>query len=363
MSSIIGPVPASEIPQVTDAPVLAGPRWRLRWAPWLGGLLAIGALAFVLSGFDRRRFFDVLADADFRLLALVPLTLVTEQLVRAWKWRQFLRQLRPGIGTLRLFMAFMAGYILALLVPFGVSTVTRSWLVARNEDLRLSAVFATVALDRLSDGVVYACLLLVAVLSLTLPDQSDGMRVGLIWAGVSGLAMSVALLVALALYRQRALEPTGRLMRLADRLPERLALGARSLAAGFAEGIAWPPELWRGAGVILAALAVKLLAATGYLWVGLALGVALHPVAYLWLVVLFGVLVSVGHFARFAGSFVVGAVFALRLLGVPEEQALAMALALEGASLLTILGVGSLSLWAQGVALAEARSAIRADAP
>ena len=348
---------------MTDAPVLASPRPRPRWAPWLGGFLAIGALAVVLSGFDERRFLDVLADADLRLLALVPLTLVAEQFVRAWKWRQFLRQLRPGIGTMRLFTAFMAGYLLALLVPFGVSTVTRSWLVGRNEELRLSAVFATVALDRLSDGVVYACLVLVAVLSLTLPDQSDGARVGLIWAATVGLTVFVALIFTLAIYRRGALQPTGRLMRLAHRLPERLGRGVRSVAVGFAEGIAWPPELWRGAGVILAALAVKLLAATGYLWVGLALGVALHPAAYLWLVVLFGVLVSVGHFARFAGSLVVGAVFALRLLGVPDEQALAMALALEGASLLTILGVGSLSLWVQGVALAEARAAIRADAP
>src|SRR5262249_56975681 len=103
---------------------------------------------------DSDRFLGILAAADLRYIALVPVAIAAEQLGRGWKWRQILYPLRP-IGTWPLFGAIMAGYLLAFLIPFGFGTLARSWLVARREDLPISAVLATVALDRLTDGVVF----------------------------------------------------------------------------------------------------------------------------------------------------------------------------------------------------------------
>lgn len=331
----------------------APPRWR-RGLPWLGALLGASALTLVLRRFDLDRFLALLAGADPRFLAVVPLALMGEQLVRAWKWRQFLHPLRPNIGTLRLFGAIMAGYLLAMLIPFGFGTVARSWLVARREDLRLGAVLATVALDRFTDGVVFACLVPVALLSVAFPDPGGGIRTGLAWGGAGSFAL---LLAALALYRRGALRPDGRVARLADRcLPARLATPVRRLAVAFAEGIAWPARWWRGAGVLLSSIVIKLLAATHFLWAGLALGVALEPMQYLFLVVFLGFLVILGHFARL-GGFVAGAIFALGLFGVPEEEALAIVLVVQASNVLSVAGVGAISLWWQGIALGELRSA------
>lgn len=82
-----------------------------RWLPWIGGLLGLQALAWVLRSFDFNRFRSILAGADPR-------------------W----------------------------LIPLGFGTIARSWLVARREELKLASVLATVALDRLTDGIVFACL-------------------------------------------------------------------------------------------------------------------------------------------------------------------------------------------------------------
>ena len=125
--------------------------------PWIGGLLGLLALAWVLRSFDFNRFRSLLAGADPRWLVLVPFFILVEQLVRAWKWRQLLCPLRP-VGVLRLFGTIMAGYLLAALIPLGFGTIARSWLVARREELKLASVLATVALDRLTDGIVFACL-------------------------------------------------------------------------------------------------------------------------------------------------------------------------------------------------------------
>jgi uncharacterized membrane protein YbhN (UPF0104 family) len=339
---------------VTEA--LASSRKRGRWLPWAGGLIAIVALAWILRGFDFDRFLAVLASADARFVALVPIAIMGEQFVRAWKWRQLLHPLRP-IGTLYLFGTIMAGYLLAVLIPFGFGTVARSWLVARREKLKLPSVLATVALDRLTDGIVFACLVPIALLSVVFPDPTGGIRAGLIWGGAGTFALFVLALIALVGYRHVALSAEGRLARVLGRLPSRFGQPLHRLAAGFAEGIAWPRQGWRGVGIVLASLAIKLIAATHFLWAGLAVGVVLEPGQYLFLIVFLGFLVILGHFARVAGSFIIGAVFALGLFGIEEEQALAMVLIVEAASLLSIAGIGALSLWRQGVELGELREA------
>ena len=329
-------------------------RKRRRWLPWVGGILGIAALAWVLRGFDLNGFLDVVANADVRFVALVPLVIMAEQLVRAWKWRQLLSPLRP-IGTLYLFGTIMSGYLMAILVPLGFGTVARSWLVARRENLKLASVLATVALDRLTDGIVFACLVPVALLSVVFPDPTGGIRAGLIWGSVGSAALFVFALIALLGYRRGALSADGRVARLLGRLPARISEPARRLMTAFAEGIAWPRQAWRG--IVLASLAIKLIAATHFLWAGLALGVALEPGQYLFLIVFLGFLIILGHFARVAGSFIIGAVFALGLFGVSEERALAMVLIVEAANLLSIAGIGALSLGWQGVELGKLRQA------
>jgi uncharacterized membrane protein YbhN (UPF0104 family) len=336
--------------------VVTARRSRRRWLPWVGGLFGIAALAWILRGFDFGRFLAVLAGADMRFVALVPLSIMGEQFVRAWKWRQLLHPLR-SISTLYLFGTIMAGYLLAVLIPFGFGTVARSWLVARREKLELPSVLATVALDRLTDGIVFACLVPIALLSVVFPDPTGGIRAGLIWGGAGSFALFVLALVALVGYRHMALSAEGRLARVLGRLPSRFGQPLHRLAAGFAEGIAWPRQGWRGVGIVLASLAIKLIAATNFLWAGLAVGVVLEPEKYLFLIVFLGFLIILGHFARVAGSFIIGAVFALGLFGVDDEQALAMVLLVEAASLLSIGGIGALSLWWQGVELGELRTA------
>lgn len=334
-------------------------RWR-RWAPWIGGAFGVAALAWVLRGIDLDRFLAVLAGADIRMLVLVPVAIAGEQLVRAWKWRQLLYPIRP-IGTLGLFGAIMAGYFASLVIPFGASPLVRSWLVARREGLKTSSVLATVAIDRLVDGIVFAGFVPVALALAAVPDPTGGIRAGLAWGAGGSLILFVLLLLALAGYRLQAIDGASWLVWCIDRLPRRLAEPTHRLARSFAEGIVWPKETARRLGVVLASVLIKLIAATHLLWAGLALGVLLQPAEYLFLLVFLGFLVILAHFARIMAGFTIGAVFALGLLGVPEEQALAMALIVQGASLLTVAGIGVLALWWQGVALGDLRAARGGD--
>ncbi len=327
-----------------------------RWLPWVGGLLGLAALTWALRRFDVDRFGRIVASADLRLVALVPLSILAEQLVRAWKWRQLLHPLR-SVGLFYLFGTIMAGYLLAILVPFGFGTIARSWLVARREELKLVSVLATVALDRLTDGIVFACMVPAVLLLVVFDDPTGGIRAGLVSGGVGSFLLFGTVLIALLAYRRGMLTADGRIARLVDHLPMRFAPAVRRLTGAFAEGIVWPHEAWRGIGILFASVAIKLVAATHLLWAGLSIGVQLAMSQYLFMIVFLGFLIILGHFVRFVGSFIIGGVFALGLFGVSTEQALVMVLIVETSSLLSIATVGAISLWAQGVVLADVRNA------
>lgn len=329
--------------------------WR-RWGPWIGGVLGIAALLWVLRGIDYDRFFAIVADANIYFLIMVAATIAGEQLVRAWKWRQLLYPIRPA-GTFGLFGAIMAGYFANLVIPLGVSPIVRSWLVARREGLKTSTILATAAVDRLIDGIVFTGFVPVTLILVAVPDPTGGIRAGLGWAAAGSLVIFALIILALAGFRLKATHDKGWLMWCIGCLPLRLAEPMRRLARSFAEGIVWPVENWRRGAILFSSVVIKLIAATHFVWAGLAIGILLAPTDYLFLLVFLGFLHVVTHFARIAAGFTIGAMFALQLLGVDEERALAMVLIVQGTSLLTISGIGSIALWSQGIGWRELRSA------
>ena len=289
-------------------------------------------------------------------LLLVPLAIAAEQFVRAWKWRQLLHAIRP-VATLRLFGAIMAGYFANFLIPLGISPIVRSWLVARLEALTMSAVLATAAIDRLVDGVIFSGFVAIALIFAVFPDPTGGIRLGLIVGGAGSLTLFALLLFALARYKRRVGHSDSWILRLADRLPARVRSPTKRFAQSFAEGIVWPREVWRRLAIVLASIVIKLIAITHFFWAGLAFGVVLRPMDYVFLVVFLGFLIILSRLVRIPGGFIVGAIFALDQLGVAEEQALAMVLAIQFSSMFAVSGIGAFALWRSGISLGELRMA------
>jgi len=335
-------------------------RWRRVWTV-VGALIGVAGLGWVFGRLDYAKLREVLAGADARFLFMVPIAIASEQLVRAWKWRQILHPLR-AVPTLRLFGAIMAGYFGGLLVPLGVSPILRSWLIARLEALTFSAVLASVAIDRLIDGIVFTGFVAAVLAFAVFPDPEGRLRLGLVIAGASSFAVFALALALLVRYRRDVANEASWIMRLADRLPVRFLQRARALLRAFAHGVAWPHAPWRRVGVVLASVVIKLIAATHFLWAGLAFGVLLRPADYLFLIVFLGFIVILTHFARVAGGFIVGAVFALGLFGVDAEPAVAMTLVVQISSIATVAVIGAFALWRHGFSLADVRGAQAAGA-
>lgn len=334
-----------------------------RWvAPLAGAGIAIVVLFWLYRDLDLRRFLAAVANASATWLVVLASTILLEQWLRGWKWRQILFDLKP-VSSIRLFGAILAGYGVAILVPLGVSPLVRSWLIARLEGLRMASVLMTAAIERFLDGIVFALFAGLVALTASIPDVEGDVRTGLVVAGGVSLVLFSVLLWALFVGRAPLRRQEARLSRWIDWLAAQGGSRLEGLRPAIREGIAWPHERSRQLGAVLASVSMKIVAATHFLWAGLAVGVLLTVSDYLFLMVFSGFAMVLARFVRVPAGFVIGAGFALALLGVPEEQALAMILFNYVLSIVLMVGPGLIFLWRSGADIRRARfAAAKGDA-
>ncbi len=340
-------------PQIDTKENHAGePEKKRYWWPVLGALIGSGALLWVFFRIDLEQLRTTLANADPRFLALLLASLMLEQLLQGWKWRQLLFPIK-SVATLRLFGSIMAGYLANFLLPLGISPFVRSWLVARLDGLKMSEVLATTAISRLVDGFIFLIYAAVVLFIAVFPDPSGDVRRGLLAGTIGSLLLFPLLTILLIRHRHNMLAGSGWLLRLTRLLPKRAVERSEQLLLTFAEGVVWPRQFWSSAGIIVASALMKLVAASHFLWAGLAFGVLLNFIDYIFLVVFLGFLIIITRLARIPGAFVVGGIFALNRFGLSQEDSLAMVASVQLLSMLSIASVGAVTLWRNGISLGQ----------
>jgi hypothetical protein len=325
-------------------------RW---WVPLVGSAVAL-VLIFVLYGsLDFGRFLEGLQSANLLWIAVLAGTILLEQLFNGWKWRQILHDVKP-VGTLRLTGALLAGYGANVLVPLGISPLVRTWIIARLEHLKMATVLTTTIISRFIDGVVFALIAGVLALVGQVPQVEGNLQLGLSVAGAINIALFGGLLWVMFRFRRFFATDGPMICRLFDWLAKKMRADGRGLRTSLCDGVVWPRNAMRRAAVLLGAIAAKLVAATHFVWAGLAVGVVLAPWDYIFLMVFSGFIMVLGRFVRIPGSFIFGAGFALQMLGVPPETALLMILFNYIMTILLVVGVGLIVLWQSGIDIRRA---------
>lgn len=327
----------------------------VRWiVPAAGGAAALGLIFWLYGGFDFSRFWQGLRQADPVWIAVLAATILLEQLLSGWKWRQILHDVKP-IPTLRLTAALLAGYGANVLVPLGISPLVRAWIVARLDDLKMATVLTTTIIARFIDGVVFALFAGFVALAGKVPQIEGNLELGLSIAGALNMALFGGLLWAMYRFRIIFAREGPLICRLFDWVAARMRADGPALRRGLCEGVIWPRARARRLAVLVAAVVGKLVAATHFVWAGLAVGVWLSPWDYLFLMVFAGFVMVLGRFVRIPGSFVFGAAFALQVLGVPDETAFLMILFNYITTIILIVGIGLTVLWQSGIDIRCAR--------
>ena len=256
--------------------------------------------------------------------------------LRSMRWRILLRPLAE-VPIRRAMSPLAIGFMVNFLLPGRAGEIVRGWLLSRREKVSTSAVFATIVVERLFDGLAIICFLVPAPFLLGTGDAAllARIRMGALLLPIAYAAI-LTTLILISHHRERL---AGFLS--AHPVVLRRPLLARGvlLLERFCEGLAilrsWRPV----AGVIFFSLLI-------WGWGGLAnalmmreIGLDLPGYAPFFLLVLqaVGVLIPT---PGFVGPFQYAHVVALGVYGVPEARAISLSLLIHAGIFIAVLVPG-----------------------
>ena len=316
-------------------------------------LIGAGLMAYVLRGADLGRVGDAVTSARFDLIGLAVLAMVATYLARAVRWCYLLEPL----GRVRLGIALRAtviGFAATAILPGRVGEILRPYLLARREQLSVSAAIGTVVLERLLDLAVILAIFGFAVVvfepqggveeSGLLPALHAGAAVAAVFAlGTLGLACVAATSpasVGRVVARVTAVLPAGlsqRLAQLSHRFSEGLGVMRRPGPLVWALG--WTVVIW--------------VSITAGLWfVTVAFGIGMSPAGAGIVLVLIVLGVAVPTPAGVGGYHAAFQVGATTLFGASAESAVGAGLVAHAISFLPVTIVGVILMAYEGVRLA-----------
>lgn len=322
--------------------------------PSVVAALALAALFAIYRDLDFARFSAAFLGADKMWLIALAGVVLLEQAVRAWKWRQILREVKP-VATSRLLGAILASYGLQLVVPVPVTPLARAWFVARLERLTVATILSTIAVDRYVDAIVFALFIaFVGTSGLAIYIGNDLQTVLTAIAFVQGLMFAG---FAYGMFRARSLLQVddSHASRVVDWLARQGGRRLDGLRQGMVLGMVWPRDWWRQIGIILASGAMKFLAASQFLWAGLAIGIVLAPVDYMFLMVFSGLALLAATFVRVPGLYFFATVMAFDLIGLGFSEAFTILILIRVTTMACMLGPGFIFGWNAFIAIRHAK--------
>jgi glycosyltransferase 2 family protein len=312
-----------------------------------GLLVSAAAVIIVISTIDVGEAVGVLARTN-------PLPLVTSIGVvafqvglRAFRWRTILPAGGDGrpIPVPRLVPPLLVGYLGNAILPARLGEPMRAVLVSRRERVGMPESLASVVLERITDVATLAVVALLAALIVGAPPWIVNAAA---LAGAAGIAILVVL----------ATSGVGPLVGLLQRLP---LFGRKPrLTAGLEQLERFASTLGGGhrRRVILGAAGISLVA---WLLDGMTFWLAAQALdvelTYVGAILVSGIAVlgtAVPSAPGYVGTFELAAAAVATSLGVPGEEALALALVAHAVTLLSLALGGAMSLVLIGTGLGEA---------
>ena len=346
---------------------------RHNWQFWLG--LGVSALLLLVLVYqvDLAEMGEVLADANYLyVIPAIGLYFIAVYF-RAVRWRYLLSPMRL-IPTTRLYPVVVIGYMANNLLPVRLGELVRSYYLARREPVNASSALATVAVERVYDGMTLLAWAAVAGPALLLLGQfdeaSDTSRTT--WIVVAAATAVIFIVALVMLTVLSSLDKDHRFFELCTRIvPTRFRPKAQELVRTFAEGLSILNSPRKHLGLFLLSLPVWGLEASMYFLIAYSFGIDDHfgSVGVLVLVVVLltatsNLATSVPSSIGGIGPFEVVAQQTLIALGVGGSLGAAYAGFLHLVALwLPVNLAGLILLWKGSLSLSELTGRPQAGAP
>jgi uncharacterized protein (TIRG00374 family) len=301
---------------------------------WLGLAVSLVFLALAFRNKDLAVMGQSLLTADYRYLAPAVALYFVGVYFRAVRWRALLRSVKP-LPASALFPVVVIGYMANNVLPARIGEFVRAYVLSWKHGVAKSATLATVAIERIFDGLTMVAFLLAASLLIRLNEQVTTIAV-VATALFCGLLLGLIAVGAIPAVQRLLHGVLGRL------LPDRFAARLEAVLTSFIAGLGSLRSRGDLALVAVTSLAAWLCEAGMYLIIAAAFGLGLGWPAALLTTAVANLFTLLPSSPGYVGIFEAGVLAVLvGLLGLPEEAALGYAIVLHAALWLpvTLLGV------------------------
>jgi len=318
---------------------------------WLGVLVSLGLLVYLFSKIDLARLWSIIKTVDPYYLAAVAFLSVAFLWVRALRWRYIVYPVKKDVPVGRLFSATMIGFMANNVLPARLGEFVRAYALGRSEDVSKSAVFATIVVERLFDGMSVLLLLIYALAFLPPEVATGGVAATIRTAGEISLVAYGAVITVLVYFLYR---------------PDTLDRAVRAVIGPFSKGFAEKASVMAGSfitglGVVKDKRLLSLIlfysaVHWGLLWTPLYLlfkAFGLHYGVYesVFMLVVMCFSVALPSTPGYVGTFHAAATGGLMLLGMEAEPALGVAILAHAASYVPVTLLGFYYLYKANMSL------------
>ncbi len=123
---------------------------------YVGLLVSIGCMVWVFHSIEREEFFSRIAGANYFCLFLAFLVTFLSYFLRAWRWPIFFETKPPTFSDS--FMCVIVGFFMNNVLPARMGEFVRAHLGGRATKQSRSVILATIAGERLADGLMISAL-------------------------------------------------------------------------------------------------------------------------------------------------------------------------------------------------------------
>lgn len=199
------------------------------WRAWIGIAISLVFLYFAFRGQDLGEIRDTLNEAN--LLWTVPALLLyfTGVWIRAMRWRVLMRPL-TAVSSRQLFPVVVVGYMANNVLPLRTGELVRSVVVRQKFGVRKTSTLATIAIERLFDGLTLLLFMLIATAFVSFTNELENVA-------IIAFALFAILLIGLFLLTFRG-DLVDRLLQLVlGPMPDPVADRVERMAESFISGV------------------------------------------------------------------------------------------------------------------------------
>lgn len=317
---------------------------------WLGFLISFIFLFLALRGQDFNQIWESLRAADYVWLLPAVAAYFVGVGVRAIRWDYLLRSVLR-VSPVQLFPIVVIGYMANNVLPLRAGELVRSYTLSSRYKVRKTASLATIAVERLFDGLTMLLFIVVASISVAMTRDLRNV-VYLAAALLIVVTISLLILVFAPAFRDRLL------FWLVNRLPHSIGVRMQRMVGSFIEGLG----ILRRKGELLSVLLTSVLAwlceASMYLLIAQGFNLDLTVPEVLMVTAVANLATIIPSSPGYIGPFEAGVLLVLSgALGFPREVALSYAIVVHAALYFPVTALGFVFWWRESLSWSKLRAA------